>query len=72
MIIWKSFCILTSLLRVRIFRLGEACNSCDRGTAMLVAHCNAIGVPMRGEEILEYIYRHHVEMVVTSENGYWK
>ena len=28
----------------------------------------AIGVPMRGEEILEYIYRYHVEMVIAPEN----
>ncbi|MCQ4873568.1 hypothetical protein [Butyricimonas paravirosa] len=28
----------------------------------------AIGVSMRGEEILEYIYRFHVEMVIAPEN----
>ncbi len=28
----------------------------------------AVGVPMRGEEILEYIYRHHIEVITAPEN----
>ncbi len=28
----------------------------------------AIGIPMRGEEILEYIYKYNIEMITAPEN----